>query len=272
MGLIRISLKIDIPDAELRAEIQRLWPSLDERLAALLVPIPHEDDLTIGKVYGSLLIFDHWRHVKDTRIQKRLKSQPDDKSMTTVAETENMESIQQKRDSRINSILKDHSLNDDTFEKFSRMSRASSQLGEYFFTVVLSYLCCKIHSDDVLEVPSIYEQDMVDDNDVFNFQLRTIGSESELHGMEETDQMDLIPEEDEWVVPDETTRPETNVVENLSQETRVQTAEILSKFMGEKYMKEHEIRMQNLARNISVSKVPSVVERMRLERFFKVKK
>lgn len=51
-------------DKELRQEIQEAWPNLDQKRIALLVPPVAQYKLTVGKIYGSLLIFEHWKALK----------------------------------------------------------------------------------------------------------------------------------------------------------------------------------------------------------------
>ena len=54
-------------DKELRQEIQEAWPNLDQKRIALLVPPVAQYKLTVGKIYGSLLIFEHWKALKTRR-------------------------------------------------------------------------------------------------------------------------------------------------------------------------------------------------------------
>ena len=51
-------------DKELRQEVQEAWPNLDQKRIALLVPPVAQYKLTVGKIYGSLLIFEHWKALK----------------------------------------------------------------------------------------------------------------------------------------------------------------------------------------------------------------
>ena len=74
-SLIRINLQIfmrsmeemDQADQELRAAIQRSWPSTrggTPPMVDLLVPPPEETGpgkLTVGKVYGGMLILENWK-------------------------------------------------------------------------------------------------------------------------------------------------------------------------------------------------------------------
>merc|ERR1712066_450168 len=76
MAIIRTSLGIKMPvggrfkdrlemDEELRDVIRETWPEVEEEQLKLLVPSLDEAELTVGKIYGSLLIYDHWKASKD---------------------------------------------------------------------------------------------------------------------------------------------------------------------------------------------------------------
>uniref|UniRef100_A0A8C9N6S3 Voltage-dependent N-type calcium channel subunit alpha n=1 Tax=Serinus canaria TaxID=9135 RepID=A0A8C9N6S3_SERCA len=58
-------------DAELRKEISLVWPNLSQKTLDLLVP-PHKrksDEMTVGKVYAALMIFDFYKQNKNSREQ-----------------------------------------------------------------------------------------------------------------------------------------------------------------------------------------------------------
>ena len=53
-------------DGELRKEVQIAWPSLDQKqLDELITPQTEHPDLTVGKIYGALLMFEHWKAYKN---------------------------------------------------------------------------------------------------------------------------------------------------------------------------------------------------------------
>ena len=53
-------------DGELRKEIQIAWPSLDQKqLDELITPQSDHPELTVGKIYGALLMFEHWKAYKN---------------------------------------------------------------------------------------------------------------------------------------------------------------------------------------------------------------
>nr|XP_026695305.1 probable voltage-dependent R-type calcium channel subunit alpha-1E isoform X2 [Ciona intestinalis] len=84
LALIRTSLKIKmLPqdaagidktyrdqwqlDQELRQEIRLAWPNLNEKKMNLLLPPEGETQFTVGKVYGAMLVYEHWRAYKSRR-------------------------------------------------------------------------------------------------------------------------------------------------------------------------------------------------------------
>ncbi|KFW82785.1 Voltage-dependent N-type calcium channel subunit alpha-1B, partial [Manacus vitellinus] len=76
MALIRTALEIKLAsggvkqhqcDAELRKEISLVWPNLSQKTLDLLVPPP--DEMTVGKVYAALMIFDFYKQNKNSREQ-----------------------------------------------------------------------------------------------------------------------------------------------------------------------------------------------------------
>nr|XP_055036989.1 probable voltage-dependent N-type calcium channel subunit alpha-1B isoform X5 [Misgurnus anguillicaudatus] len=80
MGLIRTALEIKLAsgvlaqhlrDAELRKEINKIWPSLSSKTVDLLVT-PHKyNELTVGKVYAALMIFDYYKQNRAKRLQQQ---------------------------------------------------------------------------------------------------------------------------------------------------------------------------------------------------------
>ncbi|MEE6504997.1 hypothetical protein FKM82_005401 [Ascaphus truei] len=78
MALIRTALDIKLAagglkqhesDAELRKEISSVWPNLSQKTLDLLVPPHKPDEMTVGKVYAALMIFDFYKQNKNTRVQ-----------------------------------------------------------------------------------------------------------------------------------------------------------------------------------------------------------
>uniref|UniRef100_A0A8C5UC38 Voltage-dependent N-type calcium channel subunit alpha n=1 Tax=Malurus cyaneus samueli TaxID=2593467 RepID=A0A8C5UC38_9PASS len=56
-------------DAELRKEISLVWPNLSQKTLDLLVPPHKPDEMTVGKVYAALMIFDFYKQNKNSREQ-----------------------------------------------------------------------------------------------------------------------------------------------------------------------------------------------------------
>ncbi|XP_078006052.1 LOW QUALITY PROTEIN: voltage-dependent N-type calcium channel subunit alpha-1B [Phascolarctos cinereus] len=78
MALIRTALDIKLApagmkqhqcDAELRKEISSVWANLPQKTLDLLVPPHKPDEMTVGKVYAALMIFDFYKQNKNTRDQ-----------------------------------------------------------------------------------------------------------------------------------------------------------------------------------------------------------
>ncbi|XP_069465799.1 voltage-dependent N-type calcium channel subunit alpha-1B isoform X3 [Ambystoma mexicanum] len=78
MALIRTALDIKLAagglgqhrcDAELRKEITSVWPSLPQKTLDLLVPPHKPEEMTVGKVYAALMIFDFYKQNKSNRDQ-----------------------------------------------------------------------------------------------------------------------------------------------------------------------------------------------------------
>ncbi|KAM7369302.1 hypothetical protein PAMP_013581 [Pampus punctatissimus] len=78
MALIRTALEIKLAsgvlaqhlcDIDLKREINRVWPNLSQKTIDLLVT-PHKyNELTVGKVYAALMIFDYYKQKK--RLQQQ---------------------------------------------------------------------------------------------------------------------------------------------------------------------------------------------------------
>ncbi|XP_047425801.1 voltage-dependent N-type calcium channel subunit alpha-1B isoform X2 [Mugil cephalus] len=80
MALIRTALEIKLAsgvlaqrlcDADLKREINRVWPNLSQKTVDLLVT-PHKyNELTVGKVYAALMIFDYYKQNRAKRLQQQ---------------------------------------------------------------------------------------------------------------------------------------------------------------------------------------------------------
>ncbi|KAM9322783.1 voltage-dependent N-type calcium channel subunit alpha-1B [Pholidichthys leucotaenia] len=83
MALIRTALDIKLAsgvlaqrlcDADLKMELNRVWPSLSQKTMDLLVT-PHKyNELTVGKVYAALMIFDYYKQNRAKRLQEQNSS------------------------------------------------------------------------------------------------------------------------------------------------------------------------------------------------------
>ncbi|XP_045922259.1 voltage-dependent N-type calcium channel subunit alpha-1B isoform X3 [Micropterus dolomieu] len=83
MALIRTALEIKLAsgvlaqrlcDADLKRELNRVWPNLSQKTVDLLVT-PHKyNELTVGKVYAALMIFDYYKQNRAKRLQQQNSS------------------------------------------------------------------------------------------------------------------------------------------------------------------------------------------------------
>uniref|UniRef100_A0A8C4NVX2 Voltage-dependent N-type calcium channel subunit alpha n=1 Tax=Dicentrarchus labrax TaxID=13489 RepID=A0A8C4NVX2_DICLA len=83
MALIRTALEIKLASGErlklqnpesLTREINRVWPNLSQKTVDLLVT-PHKyNELTVGKVYAALMIFDYYKQNRAKRLQQQQSS------------------------------------------------------------------------------------------------------------------------------------------------------------------------------------------------------
>ncbi|XP_062867334.1 voltage-dependent N-type calcium channel subunit alpha-1B [Trichomycterus rosablanca] len=80
MGLIRTALDIKLAsgvlaqrlcDVDLRREINKVWPSLSSKTVDLLVTPHKHNELTVGKVYAALMIFDYYKQNRAKRLQQQ---------------------------------------------------------------------------------------------------------------------------------------------------------------------------------------------------------
>uniref|UniRef100_A0A671YXX9 Voltage-dependent N-type calcium channel subunit alpha n=1 Tax=Sparus aurata TaxID=8175 RepID=A0A671YXX9_SPAAU len=80
MALIRTALEIKLAsgvlaqhlsDLDLKRELNRVWPNLSQKTVDLLVT-PHKyNELTVGKVYAALMIFDYYKQNRAKRLQQQ---------------------------------------------------------------------------------------------------------------------------------------------------------------------------------------------------------
>uniref|UniRef100_A0A3Q3X1Y8 Voltage-dependent calcium channel alpha-1 subunit IQ domain-containing protein n=1 Tax=Mola mola TaxID=94237 RepID=A0A3Q3X1Y8_MOLML len=93
MSLIRTALDIKIArggedriglDSELQKEISIIWPYLPQKTLDLLVPINKDTDMTVGKIYASMMIMDYFKQNKAKKLRQQLEAQVRSVSRTTV--------------------------------------------------------------------------------------------------------------------------------------------------------------------------------------------
>ncbi|KAM7018612.1 calcium channel, voltage-dependent, N type, alpha 1B subunit, a [Tautogolabrus adspersus] len=84
MALIRTALEIKLAsgmvaqrlsDEELKKELSTVWPSLSQKTMDLLVTPHKPNELTVGKVYAALMIFDYYKQNRARRLQLQLQQQ-----------------------------------------------------------------------------------------------------------------------------------------------------------------------------------------------------
>uniref|UniRef100_A0A672Z865 Voltage-dependent N-type calcium channel subunit alpha n=1 Tax=Sphaeramia orbicularis TaxID=375764 RepID=A0A672Z865_9TELE len=84
MALIRTALEIKLAsgmvaqrlsDAELKKELSTVWPNLSQKTMDLLVTPHKPNELTVGKVYAALMIFDYYKQNRLRRIQLQQQQQ-----------------------------------------------------------------------------------------------------------------------------------------------------------------------------------------------------
>ncbi|XP_037643599.1 voltage-dependent R-type calcium channel subunit alpha-1E isoform X3 [Sebastes umbrosus] len=84
MSLIRTALDIKIArggedrialDIELQREISIIWPYLPQKNLDLLVPINKDTDMTVGKIYASMMIMDYFKQNKAKKLRQQLEAQ-----------------------------------------------------------------------------------------------------------------------------------------------------------------------------------------------------
>ncbi|XP_035491079.2 voltage-dependent R-type calcium channel subunit alpha-1E isoform X8 [Scophthalmus maximus] len=84
MSLIRTALDVKIArggedrialDSELQKEISIIWPYLPQKNLDLLVPINKDTDMTVGKIYASMMIMDYFKQNKAKKLRQQLEAQ-----------------------------------------------------------------------------------------------------------------------------------------------------------------------------------------------------
>uniref|UniRef100_A0A3P8VJK9 Voltage-dependent N-type calcium channel subunit alpha n=1 Tax=Cynoglossus semilaevis TaxID=244447 RepID=A0A3P8VJK9_CYNSE len=84
MALIRTALDIKLgsgmvaqrlSDAELKKELSTVWPNLSQKTMDLLVTPHKPNELTVGKVYAALMIFDYYKQNRARRLQLQQQQQ-----------------------------------------------------------------------------------------------------------------------------------------------------------------------------------------------------
>ncbi|KAG7240047.1 hypothetical protein INR49_028050, partial [Caranx melampygus] len=85
MALIRTALEIKLAsgmvaqrlsDAELKKELSTVWPNLSQKTMDLLVTPHKPNELTVGKVYAALMIFDYYKQNRARKQQLQQQQQP----------------------------------------------------------------------------------------------------------------------------------------------------------------------------------------------------
>ncbi|KAG7476842.1 hypothetical protein MATL_G00087110 [Megalops atlanticus] len=80
MALIRTALEIKLAsgvlaqrlcDADLKKEIANVWPNLSQKTMDLLVTPHKHNELTVGKVYAALMIFDYYKQNRAKKLQQQ---------------------------------------------------------------------------------------------------------------------------------------------------------------------------------------------------------
>uniref|UniRef100_A0A8C4P0Y1 Voltage-dependent calcium channel alpha-1 subunit IQ domain-containing protein n=1 Tax=Dicentrarchus labrax TaxID=13489 RepID=A0A8C4P0Y1_DICLA len=111
MSLIRTALDIKIArggedriglDSELQKEISIIWPYLPQKTLDLLVPINKDTDMTVGKIYASMMIMDYFKQNKAKKLRQQLEAQVS--SQTEVASGSLKRSASTVADQRVNGL------------------------------------------------------------------------------------------------------------------------------------------------------------------------
>ncbi|KAI5627196.1 voltage-dependent R-type calcium channel subunit alpha-1E isoform X2 [Silurus asotus] len=84
MSLIRTALDVKIArggedrvqmDTELQKEISVIWPHLSQKTLDLLVPVNKDTDMTVGKIYASMMIMDYFKQSKAKKLRRLAEEQ-----------------------------------------------------------------------------------------------------------------------------------------------------------------------------------------------------
>uniref|UniRef100_A0A665WU27 Calcium channel, voltage-dependent, R type, alpha 1E subunit b n=1 Tax=Echeneis naucrates TaxID=173247 RepID=A0A665WU27_ECHNA len=95
MSLIRTALEIKIArdrvalDTELQKEISIIWPYLPQKTLDLLVPINKDTDMTVGKIYASMMIMDYFKQNKAKKLRQQLEAQLELEVISSKGKKEN---------------------------------------------------------------------------------------------------------------------------------------------------------------------------------------
>ncbi|XP_043095535.1 calcium channel, voltage-dependent, N type, alpha 1B subunit, a isoform X6 [Puntigrus tetrazona] len=131
MALIRTALEIKLAsgmvaqrlsDAELKKELATVWPNLSQKTMDLLVTPHKPNELTVGKVYAALMIFDYYKQNRAKRLQmqqQQLREQAGPGSQNKVsALLEPILPLTHMQDQPVNSV--------DSASEFQPQTRPSS--------------------------------------------------------------------------------------------------------------------------------------------------
>ncbi|XP_037402743.1 voltage-dependent R-type calcium channel subunit alpha-1E isoform X2 [Pygocentrus nattereri] len=94
MSLIRTALEIKIArggedrvqlDTELQKEISVIWPHLSQKTLDLLVPINKDTDMTVGKIYASMMIMDYFKQSKAKKLRQQAEKQSSSPALPLIS-------------------------------------------------------------------------------------------------------------------------------------------------------------------------------------------
>uniref|UniRef100_A0A8C7TEN4 Voltage-dependent N-type calcium channel subunit alpha n=1 Tax=Oncorhynchus mykiss TaxID=8022 RepID=A0A8C7TEN4_ONCMY len=109
MALIRTALEIKLSsgmvaqrlsDAELKKELSTVWPSLSQKTMDLLVTPHKPNELTVGKVYAALMIFDYYKQNRAKRLKEQQQQQQQQNaagSQVSHTHTHTIESVEMRK-------------------------------------------------------------------------------------------------------------------------------------------------------------------------------
>uniref|UniRef100_A0A3Q3A9F4 Calcium channel, voltage-dependent, R type, alpha 1E subunit b n=1 Tax=Kryptolebias marmoratus TaxID=37003 RepID=A0A3Q3A9F4_KRYMA len=151
MSLIRTALDIKIArggedrvalDSELQKEISIIWPYLPQKNLDLLVPINKDTDMTVGKIYASMMIMDYFKQNKAKKLRQQLEAQVSTASFWMLSLSGNTEvgsgsikrSVSTVADQRVNGLWEEE-------KSPERVYRPRHKSYKTFFGVVLLPEC-----------------------------------------------------------------------------------------------------------------------------------